>query len=146
MKSKDTKDHEGTIRLRSQPQPFCYEVLHALRNHQRLWDAAQSREGKLLDAPGDYAVGEVDVDFVAGDDRLLFCRDFLRERLTDLLHQTRNLDAKEAIVVCIAKVGLREAGSDHQRDTLRFQAGDRLLSAGAGAEVEAADDHVAGLR
>ena len=81
---------------------------------------------------------------LAGDDRFFFLRDLARELLAQTLHQRRDLDAQESVVVGIAQVGLRKAGGDHQRNAFGLQAGDGLFAARSGAEVESADDNIAG--
>ena len=55
-----------------------YQILDALRNHQRLRHAPRAGNGNFSPSQVIDARSEVDVDFVTGNDRLLFGGDFFR--------------------------------------------------------------------
>src|SRR6266853_550713 len=77
----------------NQPQAFCDQVLHALRDHQRLRHAAERWERKFFSAPCDYAGHEIDGDRVARNDRLFLPGNLFGELLAQLFYQFRNFDA-----------------------------------------------------
>src|SRR5579883_2066661 len=93
-----------------QAQPLRHQILHAFGNDQRLWNAPQRRERESLSTPRNHARSKVDINLIAGNDRLLLRRNFLRELLPQAPHQFRYLHAQESVVIRVAQIGLREAG------------------------------------
>src|SRR5215470_3096410 len=128
------------------PQTTRHQVLHAARDHQRLRNATERREietlAPILHRPG----GEINVNGVAGNNSLFGRFNLTRKFAAQPLHQLRNLDAKKSIIKRIPQISLREATRDHQRNALGLERRHRLLAAGTGAEVEAADHNISSPR
>ena len=71
-----------------------------------------------------------------------FARYCISEICAQPFHQLRRLDAQKTVVERVAQIGLREAAGNDERNSLGLQRRHRLLAAGAGAEVEAADQNI----
>src|SRR5579864_6657625 len=99
----------------------------------------------MICAPVQGAMGEIDFDTVAGDDRLFFGSDIARELLAQLVDQRRDLNAEKPVVVCVTQVGLRKTGCDDEWNALALQAGNCLLAARSSAEIEAPDEDISGM-
>src|SRR5206468_1396359 len=89
---------------------------------------------------------EIDINLIAGNDRLLLPGDLIGELLAQAFHQFWNLYTEESIIKRIAQICLREAGRNHQRNSFGLQTGHSLLSARSRSEVESADDYISRLR
>src|ERR1019366_348394 len=124
---------------RRQSQLPAHQVLHSAGNHQRLWHAAQRREGELLACIANGTRGKIDLDLVTGNNRLFLARDRIGKLCAQPVHQTGRLDAEKAVVECVTQIGLREAARDHQWNALVFKRRHRLLATGTRAEIEAPD-------
>src|SRR5205085_8091926 len=103
-----------------QTQLLGHDILCASRDYQRLRHRSQRRERKVISAPVQSAMGEIDLDTVARDNCLFFGSDIGRELLAKLGHERGDLNAEKSIVVCIAQVGLRKTGCGDQWNALRF--------------------------
>src|ERR1039458_3846383 len=123
----------------AQPQLPAHQVLHSAGNHQRLWHAAQRREGELLACIANGTRGKIDLDLVTGNNRLFLARDRIGKLCAQPVHQAGRLDAEKAVVECVTQIGLREAARDHQWNALVFKRRHRLLATGTRAEIEAPD-------
>src|SRR5208283_2448044 len=143
--------HCGTNQLRgycsrTQSQLLAYEILNSACYYQRLRHAAERREGELLARVSYRARRKIHLYLISGNDGLLLARHRIGKPGTQAVDEFRRLDAQKAVVEGVAQIGLREAARNHEWNALVFERGHRLLAAGAGAKVEAADNDVTVLR
>src|SRR5579862_3107906 len=110
-------------------EALCNQILHSLRDDQRLRHAAERRKCKVFLSPMDHAGGEIDVDLVARNESFLLRVNLFGELLTESLNQLRYFHAEKSIVICIPQVSLREAARNHDRNAPGFEARHGLLAA-----------------
>src|SRR5579871_1262636 len=131
-------------RMRSGESCFCPEsplgnncafqllpdkLLNPSRDHQRLRNAAQRREGKLLSRITDRASRKINIDLVAGDKGPFAARTRRGIDVAQMPHERGAFDTQESVVESVAQIGLREAGGNHQRNAFCPKRGYSLLTA-----------------